>query len=126
MTAPRSTAALLQYLGRVRRGGWWNGAACLGKFTAGEGEDMFFDYGHDKRKIREAKSICFACPVRRDCLRANIWAPLGIFGGLTERERVGVLTRSADLPTSRQAQKWLENAANRQAYHSGGRQIRAG
>lgn len=53
--------------------------------TYGNPEDF---HGRTKGPIDRAKSICRACPVRRDCL---MWAlehgPSGTWGGFTDRER---------------------------------------
>ncbi len=50
----------------------------------------------DERERREmrAKSICQICPVNSECLEyaLTIREPYGIWGGLTETERRGMLT----------------------------------
>ena len=62
--------------------------------------DLFFPpldgESADQRHAREraAKAVCAACPVRDECLS---WAlanreRLGVWGGLTERERAGAAT----------------------------------
>lgn len=44
---------------------------------------------------RDARRICFDCPVRRECLveALNSKAEFGVWGGLTERERRALLRR---------------------------------
>lgn len=49
--------------------------------------DLFFPA--DNESLKEAKEVCFQCPVRRACLNEamlqhEIW---GVWGGLSERER---------------------------------------
>lgn len=69
---------------------WQARAACRGPNTV-----IFFPPSHferkEEREAREAraKSICRACPVRRDCLdyAMRIREPHGIWGGLNEAER---------------------------------------
>lgn len=69
---------------------WGEKAACIG-----EDPELFFPHGgeHAYAQNDEAKAICRRCPVIRDCLRfaldENI--PAGIYGGLTEKERKGLL-----------------------------------
>jgi WhiB family redox-sensing transcriptional regulator len=49
--------------------------------------DLFFAVG--AREHKQAKKICRACPVRRECLAYAMDEPVdhGIWGGMTERER---------------------------------------
>ncbi|MFF4381651.1 WhiB family transcriptional regulator [Kitasatospora sp. NPDC001547] len=44
---------------------------------------------------QEAKAVCADCPVRRECLRHALRTrePYGVWGGLTEEERHGLLAR---------------------------------
>jgi len=73
---------------------WQARAACKGPNTL-----IFFPPSHyerkDEREAREAKakSICGGCPVRRQCLdyAVSIREPHGIWGGLNEAERRGLL-----------------------------------
>lgn len=75
---------------------WQARAACKGPNTL-----IFFPPSHyerkDEREAREAKakSICGGCPVRRQCLdyAVAIREPHGIWGGLNETERRGLLDR---------------------------------
>jgi WhiB family transcriptional regulator, redox-sensing transcriptional regulator len=61
---------------------------------------VFFPPSHferkDERNLREsrAKAICTTCTVRRECLdyALRIREPHGIWGGLNEVERKGMLT----------------------------------
>lgn len=64
-----------------RRPAWHRDAAC-----SGEGPAMFFPgQGEDQRP---AKAICAGCPVRVRCeLAARAGAEVGIWGGLSARER---------------------------------------
>lgn len=66
-------------------GEWRWSAACrgtgIGVFYVGKGGS-----------VREAVDLCMGCSVRRECLvyaleNAQVW---GVWGGLTERERVRV------------------------------------
>jgi WhiB family transcriptional regulator, redox-sensing transcriptional regulator len=52
--------------------------------------EIFFSFGagrYNNRKVNQAKNICNRCPVTGDCLRENMGAQFGIFGGLTPLER---------------------------------------
>lgn len=89
---------------------WTTAAACRGMFATTEGDDVFFDYGKDKDKIRRAKEICASCPVWRECRRYNMEVPVGIFGGLTERERWKLLGRGTRRPTDREAHDFFTRA----------------
>ena len=48
--------------------------------------DQLFGKGAEQR---DARSLCFACPVRMECLAEalNSESSFGVWGGLTERER---------------------------------------
>jgi WhiB family redox-sensing transcriptional regulator len=73
---------------------WRDRAACKGPETA-----LFFPptstERRDEREARErrAKSICRVCPVQRECLEyaLRIGEMHGIWGGLNESERRGLL-----------------------------------
>ncbi len=73
---------------------WRDRAACKGPETA-----LFFPptstERRDEREARErrAKSICRICPVQRECLEytLGIGEMHGIWGGLNESERRGLL-----------------------------------
>ena len=75
---------------------WQLKAACRGPQAA-----VFFPPAHFERKDdkeareREAKAICAACAVRRDCLdyALRIREPHGIWGGLNEFERRSLINR---------------------------------
>jgi WhiB family redox-sensing transcriptional regulator len=61
--------------------------------------DLFFPVsvsGRSLAQVTEAKAICAACPVRRECLAFAIETGQvhGIWGGLTEEERRQVLRRA--------------------------------
>jgi len=65
-----------------RRPSWYRQAACIG--VSG---DVFFEEGV-RRLVIEAKSYCYKCPVRVDCLEHAIAAEeIGIWGGMTTTER---------------------------------------
>ena len=64
---------------------WYRHAACYGKSG-----DLFFEEGV-RRLVIEAKSYCIKCPVRIDCLEHAIThEEVGVWGGLTERQRFTV------------------------------------
>ena len=54
--------------------------------------DQLFGKGAEQR---DARSLCFACPVRMECLAEalNSESSFGVWGGLTERERRARLRR---------------------------------
>jgi len=65
-----------------RKPNWFKHAICQG--VAG---DVFFEEGV-KRLVIEAKSYCYRCPVRVECLEHAIAnEELGIWGGMTTAER---------------------------------------
>ncbi len=76
---------------------WRARAACRGPETG-----LFFPPSNterrDDRERREAraKAICRECPVRRDCLdhAVQVGESHGIWGGLNETERRGLLESS--------------------------------
>lgn len=87
MTAVFAAAAVP----RIRRAGeydWHDRAACRGA-----GPDLFVPADGDARAARKAIAICRACPVREQCLKAAICAPVrewGVWGGFTERARTRI------------------------------------
>jgi WhiB family transcriptional regulator, redox-sensing transcriptional regulator len=48
---------------------------------------------------REAKLVCFGCPVRTECLAEALdnRIEFGVWGGMTERERRALLRRRPDV-----------------------------
>jgi WhiB family redox-sensing transcriptional regulator len=76
------------------RNSWRTRAACRGPETA-----LFFPPSNAERRedrdVREAraKAICGECPVRRECLDHAVQCgeAHGIWGGLNEHERRGLL-----------------------------------
>ena len=66
----------------LRKPRWHEHALCYG--VSG---DIFFEEGV-RRLVIEAKSYCYKCPVRVDCLEHAIAAEeIGIWGGMTTTER---------------------------------------
>ncbi|MBT2449784.1 WhiB family transcriptional regulator [Streptomyces sp. ISL-43] len=79
---------------------WQEGAACREL-----GPRLFFqptaEQGPDReRRDEAAKEVCALCPVQRDCLRHVLRAgePLGVWGGLDERERRRLRAAQAESP----------------------------
>ena len=71
----------------IDRPAWQEFAACRGAPT----EIFFPEPGHYKT-AKDAKAICAGCEVRLDCLRFALSLPgPGIYGGMTARERSGLL-----------------------------------
>jgi WhiB family redox-sensing transcriptional regulator len=71
----------------IEVGWWWQAAACRGMDT-----QWFFPADSDRYAAARAKRVCAACPVRSECLRAELAAPVGraaegIVGGLAPWER---------------------------------------
>jgi WhiB family redox-sensing transcriptional regulator len=72
---------------------WQMRAACQGLDTS-----MFFHPERERgptrvQRERRAKQVCFGCPVRAQC-RAHalsVREPYGVWGGLTESERLGII-----------------------------------
>lgn len=59
---------------------WQDDATCIGTDTA-----LFFSSA--QQDIDTAKAVCAECPVKSQCLNANIYEKEGVWGGLDERER---------------------------------------
>lgn len=78
---------------------WAARAAC-------QGQDLALFFSDAEQKIAQAKQICAACPVRRQCLDEALHAEAttsgaGIFGGLTANERTEfALTRATQQATT--------------------------
>lgn len=66
-------------------GDWRDRAACLGCDT----NLWYGERGGDYTVSRQSKAVCFACPVRQQCLDYAIDnnEEYGIWGGLSETER---------------------------------------
>jgi WhiB family redox-sensing transcriptional regulator len=62
------------------RTGWELEAACI---------DMPFDifFPEDGQSFARARKVCGDCPVRAECLQANLDVPKGMFGGTVPAER---------------------------------------
>ena len=72
-------------------GDWRRRAACR------DGDpDRLFVRGAAQR---EAKGVCFGCPVRTECLAEALdnRIEFGVWGGMTERERRALLRRRPDV-----------------------------
>ncbi|MGW3025825.1 WhiB family transcriptional regulator [Streptomyces sp. NPDC001221] len=74
---------------------WHREALCARPEYAGRHDGLWFANPGQREAITEAKRLCFLCPVRRDCLRAEMdaegnWGKdrrHGVRGGLTGGER---------------------------------------
>ncbi|MBU6529667.1 WhiB family transcriptional regulator [Streptomyces mayonensis] len=68
---------------------WHENAACRSTHHHPVDLDLFFPEPDEMDRIREAKSYCAQCPVRRTCLDAALenGDREGIRGGMTEEER---------------------------------------
>lgn len=78
----------------TRKPDWRKDAACRDTDP-----EVFFPTGTDvgwKKTEAQAKTVCFSCPVRRDCLTFALNEGIrdGIFGGLTEKERYALRRRA--------------------------------
>lgn len=74
---------------RIDENQWRRRAACI---TAPKW--MFFPARGDAKTIRAAKAMCATCPVRAECLDANLMQKAGVWGGTTERERRQIRLRT--------------------------------
>jgi WhiB family redox-sensing transcriptional regulator len=80
-------------------GDWTSRAACRDKDP-----ELFFpvsDMGPGARQVTEAKAVCAGCPVRSACLDYALDNGLdhGIFGGMTEKDRRGLVRRREHQPS---------------------------
>jgi WhiB family transcriptional regulator, redox-sensing transcriptional regulator len=69
-------------------GAWWQAAAC-----GGMDGDLFFPPNAGGVEAARAKRVCAACPVRQQCLVAELAAPWerhGIVGGTAPTERIAL------------------------------------
>ena len=64
---------------------WVDEAACKGMDT-----DKFFPPRGENQEHEGAVAVCHTCPVRQECLRANIGEVMGIWGGTSGRERLRI------------------------------------
>lgn len=61
--------------------------------------EIFFPERGEILQYREAILICEGCPVRSECLEANIGERVGIWGGTTGRERKRIrVSAKSDAP----------------------------
>ncbi|WP_414169116.1 WhiB family transcriptional regulator [Streptoverticillium reticulum] len=67
---------------------WQTRGVCYG-MDVEDADATFFPLPRDHEAIAEAKELCAACPVRRECLNYALENDLkdGIWGGVTEAER---------------------------------------
>lgn len=67
----------------------WHVRALCHDLPADEADKLFFPTPRDHKTIAAAKSLCNACPVKKDCFQyaCDNDQRIGIWGGLTERER---------------------------------------
>lgn len=75
---------------------WTALAACARRLEGGEEDpDAMFVQGAAQRNARQ---VCFACPVRLECLIEALESRMefGVWGGLTERERRAMRRRAFD------------------------------
>lgn len=71
----------------VDRPAWQEFAACRGAPT-----ELFFPEAGQAAIVKEAKAICSTCSVKTECLSFALSLPgPGIYGGMTARERSGLL-----------------------------------
>lgn len=81
--------------------------------------DVFFpedDGTYDRAKLRYAKFVCMGCPVRDLCREEGLTGQLetmGVWGGLTEKERRRV-ARGKDRPGPTEHAKAMAKATNRE------------
>ncbi|MBT0993938.1 WhiB family transcriptional regulator [Cellulomonas sp. DKR-3] len=76
-----------------RDGHWTAGAACG---SGSMSPDALFVEGSAQR---EARAVCQTCPVRLECLADALdnRMDFGVWGGMTERERRGLLRRRPEV-----------------------------
>lgn len=86
------------------RDGDWTVQALCANFDP----DALFVQGAAQRKVR---ARCFSCPVRLECLAdaLNAQANIGVWGGLTERERRAMLRHYEDVTDW---WDWLQNSSD--------------
>ncbi|MGN7137299.1 WhiB family transcriptional regulator [Streptomyces pseudogriseolus] len=93
---------------------WAARAAC-------QGRDLSLFFSDAEQKVRQAKAICAACPVRRECLDEALRAEAtisaaGVFGGLTADERNEVAAqRPSESPAASAQAPRLSRTGRRQA-----------
>jgi WhiB family transcriptional regulator, redox-sensing transcriptional regulator len=66
--------------------------------------NMFFDFGTGdarRKKVNDAKKICWSCPVIRECLLQNLDVPYGMFAGLMPRDRWRLVRHKRSLHQAR-------------------------
>ncbi|MFD5697501.1 WhiB family transcriptional regulator [Streptomyces lasiicapitis] len=86
---------------------WQDSGICAAPQYALAAAEIWFPHERDRKTIRYAKSVCASCPVQPQCQE---WAlaereEYGIWGGLTERERVSILRRTSRDRTASRAQE---------------------
>ncbi|HUR18877.1 MAG TPA: WhiB family transcriptional regulator [Acidimicrobiales bacterium] len=63
------------------------------QFASCRGADTATWFPHQGEDVRPAKTICADCPVRQPCAEYGMGESHGIFGGLTERQRIQLTGR---------------------------------
>lgn len=87
---------------RVERA-WRNQSACRGRPS-----HMWFPQRGDTKTRDAAIRICNACPVRRECLMANLDAPEGIYGGRGGQARRTLRAELAEHPDAGVMVSWVQ------------------
>jgi WhiB family redox-sensing transcriptional regulator len=88
--AQAAEQARIKHIDVIEAGAWWQAAAC-----AGMDPERFFPPEGGGADAARAQRVCAACPVRAECLRAELAAPVGfqpqgIFGGTAPWERTAL------------------------------------
>lgn len=77
--APQPVPRRLSHLPSSR---WMSNAACHGYTPL-----MFCPEIASPAEVAEARTVCFSCPVQRDCALFGLTSAYGLWGGLTTEER---------------------------------------
>jgi WhiB family redox-sensing transcriptional regulator len=64
------------------RPSWQRLAACRGEDPA-----VFFPPRNGSAQVAAARGVCRSCPVKEPCLEYGLRAPVGVWGGLSVKER---------------------------------------
>lgn len=55
---------------------------------------VFFPKSGNSKGMNLALSICLNCPVKAECLKANLWEPDGVWGGTSAKQRSRIRAKS--------------------------------